>query len=65
MSASYLALDWVRWLMVALIPLMVLTASAGGYWLSTRALAPAGHRGRAFGYLAEYFTRIARSSDQR
>lgn len=42
MSASYLALDRFRRLLLALIPLMVLAASVGGYWLSTRALTPVG-----------------------
>jgi heavy metal sensor kinase len=40
MSASYLALDRFRRILLALIPLMVVAASAGGYWLSSRALAP-------------------------
>jgi heavy metal sensor kinase len=40
LSVSYLALDRFRRLMLALIPVMVLAASAGGYWLSRRALAP-------------------------
>jgi heavy metal sensor kinase len=37
---SYLALDRFRRLLLALIPAMVFAASAGGYWLSKRALAP-------------------------
>jgi heavy metal sensor kinase len=40
MSASYVALDRFRRRLLALIPLMVVAAFAGGYWLSTRALAP-------------------------
>jgi len=42
MSAAYGALDRFRWLMLALIPLMVCAAGAGGYWVSRRALAPVG-----------------------
>ncbi len=40
LDTAYLAMDHFRLLLVALIPLMVLVASAGGYWLSRRALAP-------------------------
>jgi heavy metal sensor kinase len=40
LDTAYLAMDHFRILLVALIPLMVLVASAGGYWLSRRALAP-------------------------
>lgn len=40
MSASYLALDRFRRLLMALIPLMVIAAFAGGHCLSSRALAP-------------------------
>ena len=42
MSAAYGALDRFRWLILALIPLMVCAAGAGGYWMSRRALAPVG-----------------------
>lgn len=40
LDTAYLAMDHFRLLLVALIPLMVLVASAGGDWLSRRALAP-------------------------
>ncbi|HKE28242.1 MAG TPA: ATP-binding protein [Bryobacteraceae bacterium] len=40
MSASYVALDRFRLRLLALIPLMVVVSLAGGYWLSSRALAP-------------------------
>jgi heavy metal sensor kinase len=40
LDTVYLAIDRFRLLLVALIPLMVIVASAGGYWLSRRALAP-------------------------
>lgn len=42
MSAAYGALDRFGWLMLALIPLMVCAAGAGGYWVSMRALEPVG-----------------------
>jgi len=42
MGPSYLALDGFRRLALALIPFMVFAAAAGGYWLSTRAMAPVG-----------------------
>ncbi|MGO9012881.1 MAG: sensor histidine kinase [Bryobacteraceae bacterium] len=42
LGAFYLALDRFRELMFWLIPLMIAAASAGGYWLSGRALAPVG-----------------------
>jgi heavy metal sensor kinase len=42
MGAAYGALDRFRWLILALIPLMVCAAGIGGYWVSTRALAPVG-----------------------
>ena len=40
MSASYVALDRLRRVLLALIPLMALAASVGGNWVSRRALAP-------------------------
>jgi len=40
LGPSYAALDRFRELLLALIPTMLVAASAGGYWLSTRALAP-------------------------
>jgi heavy metal sensor kinase len=42
LGAFYLALDRFRQLMFWLIPLMIAVASAGGYWLSGRALLPVG-----------------------
>ena len=40
LSVPYLAMDRFRRLMLALIPVMLLAASAGGFWQSRRALAP-------------------------
>ena len=40
MSAAYGAVDRFGWLILALIPLMVCVAGAGGYWVSRHALAP-------------------------
>jgi len=40
LSVPYLAVDRFRRLMLALIPVMLLAASAGGFWQSRRALAP-------------------------
>ena len=40
LDISYMAVDHFRRLMLALIPLMLIAASAGGYWQSRRALAP-------------------------
>jgi heavy metal sensor kinase len=42
LEPSYLALDGFRKLALALIPVMVLAAAAGGYWLSRRAMRPVG-----------------------
>jgi heavy metal sensor kinase len=42
LEPSYLALDGFRKLALALIPLMVFAAAAGGYWLSRQAMAPVG-----------------------
>jgi heavy metal sensor kinase len=40
LSVPYLAMDRFRRLMLALIPVMLLAASAGGFWQSRRALVP-------------------------
>lgn len=40
MDDFYEALDRFKWVVLLLSPLLVVLASAGGYWLSRRALAP-------------------------
>lgn len=39
----YRALDRLAWAMALLAPIALIVASAGGYWMSTRALAPVDH----------------------
>jgi heavy metal sensor kinase len=40
MNEAYEALERFRWMLLLAAPVLLLAASAGGYWLSTRALAP-------------------------
>ena len=40
MNGFYAALNQFKWLILLLSPLLVLLASAGGYWMSRRALTP-------------------------
>jgi heavy metal sensor kinase len=47
MHEAYEALDRFRLLLLFAAPLLLLAASAGGYWLSTRALAPVDEISRA------------------
>ena len=47
MHEAYEALDRFRFLLLFATPLLLLAASAGGYWLSTRALAPVDEIARA------------------
>jgi len=41
------AMEWFRWMLLFAAPLLLVAASAGGYWLSTRALAPVDEISRA------------------
>jgi heavy metal sensor kinase len=47
MNEAFEALEWFRWMLVFAAPLLLIAASAGGYWLSTRALAPVDEISRA------------------
>jgi heavy metal sensor kinase len=47
MDDFYEAIDRFKWMILLLSPLVVVLASAGGYWLSGRALAPVGKITRA------------------
>lgn len=40
MNETFEALDGFRWMLLLATPLLLLAASVGGFWLSTRALAP-------------------------
>lgn len=40
MNEAYEALDRFRWMLILSTPVLLILASAGGYWLSMRALAP-------------------------
>ena len=37
---AFEAMEWFRLMLLFAAPLLLIAASAGGYWLSTRALAP-------------------------
>jgi len=47
MNEAFEALDWFRRMLLFAAPLLLVAASAGGYWLSTRALAPVDEISRA------------------
>jgi heavy metal sensor kinase len=47
MNESLEALEGFRWLLLLAMPLLLIAASAGGFWLSTRALAPVDEISRA------------------
>jgi heavy metal sensor kinase len=47
MDDFYEAIDRFKWMVLLLSPLVLVLASAGGYWLSRRALAPVGQITRA------------------
>jgi len=40
MNEAFEALEGFRWMLLLATPLLLIAASAGGFWLSTRALAP-------------------------
>ena len=47
MNEAFEAMDGFRWMLLFAAPLLLVAASAGGYWLSTRALAPVDEISRA------------------
>lgn len=47
MNEAYEALERFRWMLLLAIPLLLILASVGGYWLSSRALAPVDSISRA------------------
>jgi heavy metal sensor kinase len=47
MNEAFEALEWFRLTLLLAAPLLLIAASAGGYWLSTRALAPVDEISRA------------------
>jgi heavy metal sensor kinase len=47
MDEAFEALDWFRIMLLFAAPLLLLAASAGGYWISSRALAPVDEISRA------------------
>lgn len=47
MNEAFEALQWFRIMLLLAAPLLLIAASAGGYWISTRALAPVDEISRA------------------
>ena len=47
MNEAFEALNGFRWMLLLATPLLLIVASAGGFWLSTRALAPVDEISRA------------------
>ena len=47
MNEAFEALEGFRWMLLLATPLLLIVASAGGFWLSTRALAPVDEISRA------------------
>src|SRR5260370_5173910 len=47
MNEAYEALERFRWMLLLAAPVLLIAASAGGYWLSKRALAPVDEISRA------------------
>jgi len=68
MDEAFEALEWFRLMLLFAAPLLLIAASAGGYWLSTRALAPVDEISRAAQRISiENLTdrlQVTRSGDQ-
>jgi heavy metal sensor kinase len=54
MDDFYDAVNRFRWVLLLSVPVLVLVASAGGYWLSRKAVAPVGEIARAAQSISEH-----------